>query len=161
PDDPSEEPEGRRCGACGGLSPSGASSCIVCGASPAGPLAYRAVGTPMPALEVVLAPGQRVYAQTGRGGSVSDAVQMNTALSASPWAMFGRLVSGMTPLVSEFSAPERSGLVAFTTRLPGAVRPVEVGAERSYVLQAGSFLAAQDSVAVSAFFNQNLGAGFF
>ena len=160
-DDSGAPPEGRRCGGCGASSPASAVTCIVCGLSLAGPFTYKVLGTTMPALEVALEPGQSVYAQTGRLGWMTESVQMSTVLAASPWAMLGRVASGMTPLVAQFSAPTESGVVALTCRLPGHILPLEVGGDRSYILQSGAFLAAQDSVTVSAYFNRNLGAAFF
>ena len=67
----------------------------------------------------------------------------------------------MSPLVSEFSVEDEPGLVAFTVRVPGRIVPLQVSAERGYVLQSGSFLAAQRGVNVGPYFQQNLGAIFF
>jgi uncharacterized protein (AIM24 family) len=67
----------------------------------------------------------------------------------------------MTALVAEFTAPTSPGMVALTTRLPGKVVHLEVRPDRGYVLQNGAFLAAQRSVTLNPYFQQNLGAIFF
>jgi uncharacterized protein (TIGR00266 family) len=152
--------EGRRC-ACGAVSPLSAPACIVCGTPLLGPLKYEMIGTLMPALEISLEPGQRVYGQTHCLGWMTETIQMRTLAKGSPWALLGRVASGMTLLVTEFSAPQQPGLVAFTTTLPGRIMKLELAPDRSYVLQPGAFLAAQDSVSLHAFFNRNLGAGLF
>jgi uncharacterized protein (TIGR00266 family) len=153
--------DGRQCSGCGASSPAASPTCIVCGLSLAGPFVYKIIGTTMPALEIALEPGQSVYAQTGRLGWMTESVQMSTVLAASPWAMLGRVVSGMTPLVAQFAATLEPGVVALTCRLPGHILPLDVALDRSYILQSGAFMAAQDSVTVSPYFNRNLGAAFF
>jgi uncharacterized protein (TIGR00266 family) len=154
------EEEGRRC-PCGALSPLSAPACIVCGTRLIGPLAYRTVGSLMPALTIDLSPGQRVYGQTSCLGWMTESVEMRTLAKGSPWALLGRAASGMTILVSEFSAPVQPGLVAFTVHIPGTIMPLDISPGKSYILQPGAFLAAQDSVTLHAFFTRNIGAGLF
>ena len=153
--------DGPTCPGCGAHNPASATACIVCGKDLHGPLTYRVLGTSLPALELTLGPGQRVYAETGSLGWMSDEVQMHTPVASSPWAMLGRAASGMTPLVTEFSAEGGPGLLALTTRTPGSILPLNVDAEHSYVLQRGAFLAAQSSVTLAPYFQQNLGTIFF
>jgi uncharacterized protein (AIM24 family) len=155
-----EEEDGRRC-ACGALNPLAAPACIVCGTRLVGPIAYQLIGTLMPALEMSLEPGQGVYAQTHCLGWMTEHVQMRTLARGSPWALLGRVASGMTMLVSHFRAPTTPGIVAFTPHLPGRIMPVELSPGADYVLQPGAFLAAQDSVSLHPFFNRNIGAGLF
>jgi len=152
---------GRKCPTCGAMSPAAALTCIVCGSALSGPLQYKVVGTTMPVIEVTLEPGQRVYAETGSLGWMTESVSMATVVQGSPWAMLGRAVSGMTPLVTQFETTVEAGVVAFTSRVPGQILPVEVSMGREYILQSGAFLAAQESVMVGPFFNQNIGAILF
>jgi len=126
-----------------------------------GPLVYQVIGTTMPVVEITLEPGQRIYAETGALGWMTEEIQMKTVIQGTPWAMLGRAVSGMTPLVSQFACEETAGVVAFTSRVPGQIVPIMVDREHEYILQSGTFLAAQESVSVGAFFNQNLGAILF
>src|SRR5207249_1475081 len=106
-----------------------------------GPLQYQVVGSVMPVVEVSLQPGQRVYAETGSLGWMTDTVTMQTVVQGSPWAMLGRAVSGMTPLVTQFIAGPEAGVVAFTSRVPGQILPVDVSREHEYIIQSGAFLA--------------------
>jgi len=75
--------------------------------------------------------------------------------------MLGRAVSGMTPLVTQFIAGPEAGVVAFTSRVPGQILPVDVSREHEYIIQSGAFLAPQESVTVWPFFHQDLGAVLF
>lgn len=153
--------DGPVCPGCGAHNPSSAAACIVCGKDLHGPLAYRILGTSLPALELTLGAGQRVYAETRSLGWMSDEVQMQTPVANSPWAMLGRAASGMTPLITEFFVENGQGLLALTTRTPGSILPLSVDSDRSYVLQRGAFLAAQTSVTLAPSFQQNLGTIFF
>lgn len=152
--------EGRECSACTAVSPQTAAVCIVCGAPFGGPLRYQVIGSVMPALEITLEPGQRVYARTDSLGWMTEPIEMRTVLPDSPWALVGRLVSGMTPAVTEYIARDAPGVVAFTAEIPGAIVPLEVSYDRAFVVQKGAFLAAQDTVSVNPYFNQDLGATF-
>jgi ribosomal protein L40E len=124
-----DDEDGRRC-ACGALNPLAAPACIVCGTRLVGPIAYQLIGTLMPALEMSLEPGQGVYAQTHCLGWMTETVQMRTLARGSPWALLGRVASGMTMLVSHFRTPTTPGLVAFTPHLPGRIMPLELSPHR-------------------------------
>ena len=152
---------GPTCQGCGARNPENVIACIVCGADLSGPVAYSIVGTSMPAVEITLEPGQSIYAETGSLGWMTESVEMRTVVAGSPWAMLGRTISGMSALVAEFAATDQAGMVALTSRLPGRIVPLEVRADRGYVLQNGSFLAAQRSVTLNPYFQQNIGAIFF
>jgi uncharacterized protein (AIM24 family) len=64
-------------------------------------------------------------------------------------------------LVSQFSAPTGTGVVSFTPHLPGHIMALELSPGRDYIMQPGTFLAAQDTVSLHAFFTRNIGAGLF
>src|SRR4030095_2270320 len=140
--EPTFASDGRRCPNCGAVSPREAAACIVCGGPPSGPPVSPGIGAPVPVVEITREPGQRIYAETGALGWMTEDVQMKTVIQGSPWAMLGRAVSGMTPLGSQFGCEESKGVVAFTPRVPGQIVPIMVDREHEYILQSGTFLAA-------------------
>ena len=79
--------DGPRCESCGAANPTTVVACIVCGLDLLGPIGYQIVGTTMPALEITLDPGQRIYAETGCLGWMTDTVRMQTVMAGSPWAL--------------------------------------------------------------------------
>jgi len=52
-------------------------------------------------------------------------------------------------------------LIAFASSFPGEIRVLEIGPGREMVVQKSGFLAAEQSVQLSVFFQKKLGAGFF
>ena len=158
--DEGTDEEARRC-SCGATNPLTAPACMVCGNRLIGPLTHQVIGSIMPAVEISLQPGQRVYAQTHCLGWMSEHIEMRTLPRGSAWRLLGRVASGMTLLVSQFQAPTKPGVVAFTPQLPGRILSLDLSPGHTYILQPGAFLAAQDSVSLHAFFTRNIGAGLF
>ena len=53
------------------------------------------------------------------------------------------------------------GLIAFASSFPGSIRPFSIAPGREIVLQKSGFLAAEDTVELSVFFQKKLGSGLF
>ena len=52
-------------------------------------------------------------------------------------------------------------MIAFASSFPGQIRPWEIGPGREVIVQKSGFLAAEESVELSVFFQKKLGAGLF
>ncbi len=52
-------------------------------------------------------------------------------------------------------------MIAFGSSFPGSIREVEVMDDRPMVVQKAGFLAAEEGVELSVFFQKKTGAGFF
>ena len=52
-------------------------------------------------------------------------------------------------------------MIAFASSFPGSIRAVEITPDRPIVVQKSAFLAAQQGVELSVFFQKKVGAGFF
>lgn len=74
--------------------------------------------------------------------------------------MFGRLFSGESLFQNKYTA-QGNGMIAFASSFPGSIRAVEIGPNRSVVVQKRAFLAAEDGVELSVFFQKKGMAGFF
>src|SRR5262249_32669662 len=70
---------------------------------------HRVIGTTMPVLEVTLAPGEKVFAQTGELSWLTPSIEMETSTSAGGqqggfFAAIGRALSGGTLFMTEYTA---------------------------------------------------------
>ena len=54
-----------------------------------------------------------------------------------------------------------AGMIAFGSSFPGLILPLEVSAEREYILQKTAFLASEAGVQLSIHFTKKAGVGFF
>jgi uncharacterized protein (TIGR00266 family) len=127
---------------------------------------HEIIGTTMPVLNITLEDGERVVAVSGELSWMSSSIQMNTTTGAGGGGggFFGalkRVVGGGSLFMTEYHAQGIAGTVAFATKLPGHIVPIEVAAGRSYMIHRHGFLCGTSGIELGAGFQQSLGAGVF
>lgn len=87
-------------------------------------------GTTMPVLEVTLQPVEGLVAESGELSWMSESIQLKTTTqTAGARGMMGvlkRSVAGGGIFMTEYLAEGAAGMVAFATKLPGQILPVQV-----------------------------------
>ena len=125
----------------------------------------RIQGTTMPVLELQLGPNDAVISEAGELSWMTQTVQMTThtqmAGGGGFFGAFKRVVGGGSLFMTEYRAIGGAGEVAFATKVPGHIVPVEVGPGRDYMVHRHGFLCATAAVQLSVGFQQSLGAGIF
>jgi uncharacterized protein (TIGR00266 family) len=125
----------------------------------------RIAGTTMPAVEFILEPNESVISEAGELSWMSASIQMTTHTQfAGAGGFLGaikRVAGGGSLFMTEYRAIGAAGEVAFATRVPGHILPVEVGAGRDYFVHRHGFLCATPQAAIGVGFQQSLGAGIF
>ena len=125
----------------------------------------RILGTTMPVLEFALEPNDAVISEAGELSWMSSSVQMNTHTQLGGggglFGAFKRVAGGGTLFMTEYRAIGAAGELAFATKLPGHIVPVEVGPGREYMIHRHGFLCATPRIQLSVGFQQSLGAGIF
>jgi uncharacterized protein (AIM24 family) len=106
------------------------------------PVHDQLLGSTQPVLSISLEPGERIIAETGEFAWMTDSIRM-TAESAR---------------LSDFTATNQPGTVAFAARLPGSIVPIEVTPEREYLVHRNGFLAGTPGIELSTGFRQKLRA---
>ncbi len=127
---------------------------------------HKIIGTTMPVLEMTLESGESVVAEGGELSWMTSSIELHTAASGKAGAkgMFGavkRAVAGGTLFMTEYTAAGRAGLVAFATKVPGQIKPLELDGTQQYMVHRGGYLCGLPSVVLEIGFQQKLGAGFF
>ncbi len=127
---------------------------------------HKIVGTTMPVLEIGLGAGESVVAESGELSWMTGSVVMETAASGKGGAkgVFGamkRAVAGGSFFMTEYTAQNAPGMVAFATKVPGQILPIEVGSGREYMVHRGGYLCGVPGVNLEIGFQQKLSAGFF
>ena len=125
----------------------------------------RILGTTMPVLEVLLAPGEGIISEAGELSWMTQSIQMQTHTQmAGGGGFFGaikRVAGGGTLFMTEYSALGTPGEVAFATKVPGHILPVEVGGGQEFMVHRHGFLCATSQIQLGVGFQQSLGAGIF
>jgi uncharacterized protein (TIGR00266 family) len=125
----------------------------------------RIQGTTMPVIELLLGPNDAVISEAGELSWMSQTIQMTThtqmAGGGGIFGAFKRVVSGGSLFMTEYRAIGGPGEVAFATKVPGHIVPVEVGPGQDYMVHRHGFLCATPTVQLTVGFQQSLGAGVF
>ncbi len=125
----------------------------------------RIVGTTMPVLEVLLQPGEQLISEAGELSWMTQSIVMSTHTQmAGGGGLFGalkRVAGGGTLFMTEYTASGFPGEVAFATKVPGHIMPVEINPGHEYLIHRHGFLCATPQVQLSVGFQQSLGAGIF
>ncbi len=123
------------------------------------------VGTTMPVLEFMLEPNESVVSEAGELSWMGSSIQMTTHTQlGGGGGIFGvlkRVAGGGTLFMTEYRAIGARGELAFATKVPGHILPVEVGQGREYMIHRHGFLCATPQIQISVGFQQSLGAGVF
>lgn len=125
----------------------------------------RITGTTMPVLEFVLEPNESIISEAGELSWMSSSIQMTTHTQfAGGGGLFGvikRVAGGGSIFMTEYRAYGAAGEVAFATKLPGHIVPVEVATGHEFMIHRHGFLCATPQIQISVGFQQSLGAGIF
>ena len=123
---------------------------------------YKIIGETVPVVEMTLKKGESVYTQTGGLAYESDGVEMKTNARGGILKGLGRMLSGESMFMANYTAERDDVLVAFASTVPGSVINVNLNERpNGIVLQKGAFLCAEQTVETSMLFNKKLGVGLF
>ena len=125
----------------------------------------KIVGTVMPVLELILEPGEKIVAEAGELSWISSSIDLHTSTQlAGARGFFGvlkRAMGGGGLFMTEYRATRGTGLVAFATKVPGHILPVDVQPDGTYLIHRHGFLAGTPDVELTVGFQRSLGAGIF
>ena len=121
---------------------------------------YTIKGEPLPVVICTLNAGESLTCEAGSMSWMTPNMQMSTGAGGVGKA-FGRMFSGESMFQNHYTAQGGQGMIAFASSFPGSIRAVQITPDHPIVVQKGGFLAAEEGVELSVFFQRKLGAGFF
>jgi uncharacterized protein (TIGR00266 family) len=125
----------------------------------------KIIGTTLPVLEVTLNPGESIISESGEMSWMTQSVEMRThTQAAGGGGLFGaikRVAGGGSLFMTEYTAERTAGMVAFSTKLPGEIVPVQLDGRQTYLLHRHGFICGTSDVVLGVGFQQRLGAGVF
>jgi uncharacterized protein (TIGR00266 family) len=123
---------------------------------------YQIIGSVMQAVTVRMRPNTPFYSEVGSMSWMSDGVKMDTNMGGGGLlGALGRVVTGESLFVVNFSAQQDGALVTFSSDFPGKIIPVNLAPGQSMIAQKETLLVAEKSVNMSVAFQKRLGAGLF
>src|SRR5689334_11687731 len=126
---------------------------------------HEIIGSTMPVLEIQLQPDESIIAVSGELSWMTSTIDLTTTTQLGGGGgllgTFKRVVGGGSLFMTEYRARGGPGTVAFATKLPGHIIPLEVKPGENYFIHRHGFLCATPGVELSVGFQQSLGAGIF
>ena len=125
----------------------------------------KIVGTVMPVLEIVLNPGEAVFAESGELSWMTSSMGMQTSTQygggGGLGGVFKRAMGGGSLWMTEYTPQGSPGMVAFAAKLPGQIFPVDVLPQPGYGFlgHRHAFLAGTPGIEIAIAFQQRFGAG--
>ncbi len=122
---------------------------------------YRIEGKPLPVVICQLSAGETMITERGSMSWMSPNMKMETTSNGGLGKALGRMFAGEALFQNRYTAQGGPGMIAFASSFPGDIRAFEIGPGRELVVQISGFLAREETVNLSVFFQKKVGAGLF
>ena len=123
---------------------------------------YNLIGQTVPVVEMTLNQGETVYTQSGGMAYQSEGISMKTNARGGIMKGLGRMFSGESMFMANYTAERDGAIVAFASTVPGTVVPVNMEEHpNGFIMQKGAFLCAEDSISTSVAFTKKFSSGLF
>lgn len=124
-------------------------------------LKYQIEGGNLPVVICYPEAGQTLCTERGSMSWMSPNMRMETNAGGGIKKAIGRLFSGESIFLNEYTPEGGSGMIAFASSFPGSIIPFEVTPASGIIVQKSGFLAMEKGLDLSVYFQKRLGAGLF
>ena len=122
---------------------------------------YEIEGGHLPVLICYPDVGQTLCTESGAMSWMSPNMKMDTNAGGGFKKAFGRLFSGESIFMNEYTPVSGPGMIAFASSFPGSIMPYQVRDGQGIIVQKRGFLAMEKGLELSVYFQRRLGKGFF
>lgn len=123
---------------------------------------YQIIGQTVPVVEMRLNKGETVFTQSGGFAYSDNNVTMQTDTHGGIMKGIGRIFSGESMFLANYTAESDDAMIAFASTVPGAVVPIDMSTHpNGFIMQKGAFLCAENTVSTQVAFSKKFGAGLF
>lgn len=122
---------------------------------------YEIEGGNLPVVVCYPENGQTLCTESGAMSWMSPNMQMETNTGGGLKKVFGRMLSGESIFMNEYTAVGGMGMIAFASSFPGSIIPYQVTEGNGIIVQKRGFLAMEKGLELSMYFQKKLGRGFF
>ena len=124
-------------------------------------LRYEIEGGNLPVVICYPQAGQTLCTQSGAMSWMSPNMQMHTNSGGGIKKALGRLFSGDSIFMNEYTPQGGDGMIAFASTFPGSIIPFEVTPGNGIIVQKSGFLAMEKGLDLSIYLQKKLSSGFF
>lgn len=122
---------------------------------------YKIIGEPLPVVICDVQPGETLITERGSMSWMSSNMKMETTSNGGIGKAFGRMFAGEALFQNRYTAQGEPGQIAFASSFPGSIRAFDITPEHPIIVQKSAFLASENGVTLSVFFQKKLGTAFF
>jgi uncharacterized protein (TIGR00266 family) len=122
---------------------------------------YEIEGGNLPVVICYPEEGQTLCTESGAMSWMSPNMKMDTNTGGGLKKMFGRMFSGESLFLNEYTAQGGNGMIAFASSFPGSIIPYTVTPGNGIIVQKRGFLAMEKGLELSVYFQKKLGKGLF
>ncbi len=122
---------------------------------------YEIEGGNLPVVICHPVAGQTLCTERGAMSWMSPNMKMETNTGGGIKKMFGRMFSGESIFLNEYTAESGVGMIAFASSFPGSIIPYHVTEGNGIIVQKRGFLAMEKGLELSVYFHKKLRKGFF
>lgn len=122
---------------------------------------YEIEGGHLPVVICYPEANQTLCTESGAMSWMSPNMQMDTNTGGGLKKVFGRMFSGESIFMNEYTAIGGAGMIAFASSFPGSIIPYRVTPGNGIIVQKRGFLAMEKGLELSMYFQRKLGRGFF
>lgn len=123
-------------------------------------LNYKIEGGNLPVVICYPEAGQTLCTQRGAMSWMSPNMQMQTHAGGLKKAL-GRLFSGDSIFLNEYTPLGGRGMIAFASCFPGTILPFQITPGNGIIVQKSGFLAMEKGLDLSVYLQKKLSTGFF
>lgn len=124
-------------------------------------LKYEIEGGSLPVVICYPEAGQTLCTERGSMSWMSANMQMDTNSGGGLKKALGRMFSGDSIFMNEYTPIGGAGMIAFSSSFPGRILPFEVAPGNGIIIQKRGFLAMEKGLDLSIYFQKKVGVGFF
>lgn len=121
---------------------------------------YSIEGEPLPIVICELDNGEMITCEGGSMAWMTPNMKMETK-GGGVGKLLGRAFSGESLFLNHYMAEGGSGMITFTSNVPGTIRAFQISPGHDIVAQKNAFLACEAGVDLDVFFQKKMGSGFF
>ena len=122
---------------------------------------YEIKGDTLPVVVCYLENGERMITERGSMSWMSPNMKMETTSNGGIGKAFGRMFSGEALFQNRYTATGGNGMIAFASSFPGQIVERQISPGQELIVQKSGFLASEEGVDLSVFFQKKFGAGLF
>lgn len=122
---------------------------------------YDIQGESLPVVICNLENNETMVTERGSMAWMSPNMKMETSTNGGLGKALGRMFSGESIFLNNYTAVGGNGIIAFASSFPGTIIPFKISRGNEMIFQKSAFLASEKSVELSVYFQKKFGAGLF